>query len=109
MEPITRSIERSGHRVKTTKFGRYADKFETRPFLHLLAHHTRVTEKAVLQAYGFTTLTKSWPGKLSLIATKARRELLDHGITLPRAANRRGWSLSPEDRAGLANLLEQSD
>jgi hypothetical protein len=99
-------LRASGAQSSAKKFQRYADKFRTEPFLHLLANKTLVTERDAMRAYGFTSATKSWSPKLSLIATKARRELAEHGIILPRAANRKGWSLLPEDRRNLRTLLD---
>ena len=109
MEESVQKVASRRGQPKSEKFARYADKFETGPFLHLLAHGTRVTEREAMRAYGFTSTTKSWSAKLSLIATKVRRELRVHGITLPRAETRKGWSLSAEDRASLRKLLSYKE
>jgi hypothetical protein len=90
---------------KRTKFQDYLDRLNTRPFLMLLASKQRVTEADAMRAYGFTPETKSWPGKIANIASKARRELQGHGIVLPRASRGRGWSLDSQDREKAKRLI----
>ncbi len=89
------------------KFGRYLQRLETKPFLKLLATRTIVNEHAAMRVYGFTPQTRSWPSKLSFIASKARRELREQGIVLGRASNRRGWSLPQSDRMKLSKIIQQ--
>jgi hypothetical protein len=92
---------------ESTKFQRYLDGLETRPFLELLAERLLVSESDAMRAYGLTPRTPSWPSKVSFIASKARRELLEHSIVLGRAANRKGWSLATPERKKLLQLLRK--
>jgi hypothetical protein len=93
--------DNGAHNIKTKKFQRYVDRLDSEPFLRLLASNQRVTEREAMLAYGLSPETKSWPAKLSTIASKARRELRERGIVLAHATCRGGWSLTPEDRQKL--------
>lgn len=103
--------------------------FDTTPFLCLLSVRPLVTEADVCRAYGFTSVTKGWPSKVSHIASNARKCLREqYGIELPRADMKRsmpkhgprtrragaskwkrpqgGWSLKETERAALREALD---